>query len=196
MHISDEEKELCEKIRETGTAKLAERLDRLSKIVGVPWNDGNDPQWMCHVYYVTRDLRSAVYDRFFDVYSRQAEGRQTFRERGVQVTNFNKDYAAGKYTATLWLGDKEARPVPIQGTRGPYGEGRVDEPSMEWWYSHALSAPETMEKLAATLKYIDDLIDFCLRCQVAKGELDGIEVDECHERIRKARHQLELLEKL
>ena len=192
MYTSTEEKELCQQIRETGKAKMKERLDRLSKVVGVSWkNDGN---WANDIYCSTEDLRCAVYHWF----QLQKEGRDAFKKQGVEIRGFDKNYSLETFTANLWMRDADGveRKIPVKGHSGCYGTGKMEEPDMQWWWKSPLSSTETMDLLAAALKYVDDLTDFCLRYKVAKGEVNNIEVDECKERVAKARHQLELLEKL
>jgi len=193
--ISQEELDLCAKIRETGTVKMKERIDRLSEVVGIKWNVEGEKNWVDRVDSVTRELRGCVYSWMHDTYDLLRAGRTAFMRHGVSFTKFDPRYGGDFYaTMVLWNG-YDKREVEITGRCTPYG-GRVSLPSMAWHWKDGMTSAETMDSLTKDLRYVDDLTDFCIRYKAAKSEVNDIEVQEGLERVAKSRHQLELLEKL
>jgi len=191
--MTREEEELCARIRETGMKKLAERLDRLSEVTGVPWSR----DCLEHsVYAATKAMCEAVYDWIHEVYCEQRAGRDTFRNHGIRVDDLDYAYYGGDVSGNMTLGDGDSRrEIKLGGHATCYG-GRIAYPSMRWSYKNDNTSTQVLDLLADDLRYVDDLVDFCVRYKAAKGELDGIKVNESLERAAKARHQLELLEKL
>lgn len=191
--MTREEEEMCTRIRQTGMKKLTERLDRLSEVTGVPWSwDSLEHS----VYVATKDMCSTIYDWIREVYREQLAGRDTFRNHGIRVDKLDHSYYGGDVSGDMILGDGDSRrEIKLGGHATCYG-GRIAYPSMKWSYKNDNTSTQVLDFLAEDLRYVDDLIDFCVRYKAAKGELDNIKVNESLERAAKARHQLELLEKL
>ena len=191
--MTQEEREMTERIRETGMRKMREGLDRLSGVMGVPWRrDVLDHD----VFKATEAMCTTLYDWIQEVYREQRAGRDTFRNNGIMVYDLDYAYYGGDVSGHMTIGDGASiRKVELGGHANSYG-GRIAYPSMKWNWKNDNTSTQVLDLLARDLRYVDDLIDFCVRYKKANGLLDRIKHDESLERVEKARHQLELLEKL
>lgn len=191
--MTQEEMEMCARIRETGMRKLAERLDRLSEVTGVPWSRDNLER--C-AGVATEGMCAAIYGWIQEVYREQRAGRDTFRNHGIRIDDLDYAYYGGDVSGRMAIGDGDSiREIKLGGHANSSG-GRIAYPSMKWHWKNGNTSTQVLDLLASDLRYVDDLVDFCVRYKAAKGELEGIKASESLERVEKARHQLELLEKL
>ena len=191
--MTKEELEMCARIRETGMRKMRESLDRLSGVVGVPWHRDMLER---DVFKATEEMCTALYSWIADVYHEQRAGRDTFLNNGIKVDSLDHAYYGVGVSGRMTLGEGDSkREIELDG-HATYFAGRIAYPSMKWNWKNDNTSTQVLDLLARDLRYVDDLVDFCVRYKKAKGLLDSIKHDESLKRVEKARHQLELLEKL
>lgn len=181
-NMSEEERQLCREIIETGQEKFRRELRKLADLAQVHVDAGcsYQPELAHKMYDICRWLSNARLDR-----------PDQCKAAGIWLDiDPNKGY--GQYRRMSV--EDEADEYMLEWEHYTYSADKVDlprEPNSECWPANC-----AMERVTYALNQLRRLQSLVIKYMKLKNEIDDLEHEESLDRVAKFRHQLELLKKL
>lgn len=180
--VTEKEKQLVDEILAEGDAKYFDKIKVFADVIGVDRSLALDRcTW---IWKWLKDNR----ERYKEIFNRHGVGiRETHDDGDTFVMKDNDGFGGYELTEmriqTYVSGS--TRHVIHYMAPGEYKNRHT-----------TITATDAIDAAARAIKEITLWTLLAIRYKAIKREVDGIETDESDERVKKARHQLELLRKL